>query len=252
MDDLDRSYSTPRDGVASMLDRTVSVLQEAERLLVKRSQIRWKQAEVVVDSIWHGPSFVMMGLGEQMRLVKLGLVLLLVWWAAMVGIGFFTGSGTAGWSQGFWPAAVMATACLIFRIPSSGTLHGINRSSVQSLAMKVRELCPTEEMLGALKENLGSLSDVSAKHRVRLQALLGVFWAALVWIVATWVLPPSVSQAARNGAASWAFLGAFFFVFAGMATVGYATASRIFWQTIELALSEVSSGSLQATTPPSP
>ena len=146
----------------------------------------------------------------------------------------------------------MATACLIFRIPSSGTLHGINRSSVQSLAVKVRELCPTEEMLGALKENLGSLSEVSAKHGTRLQAFLGIYWAGLVWVVVNWVLSPTMSQAARNGAAGWAFVGAFFFVFAGIATIGYATASRIFWQTVELALSEVSSGALKPATPSAP
>lgn len=48
-----------------MLDRTVSVLQEAEHLLVKRAQLRWKRAEVVADSVWHGPSFVTMGLGDR-------------------------------------------------------------------------------------------------------------------------------------------------------------------------------------------
>lgn len=181
-----------------------------------------------------------------MRLVKLGLVLLVVWWAAIIGIGFFTGRGTAGWAQGIWPAAVMATACLTFRIPSSGTLHGVRRSSVHLLALKVRQLCPTEEMPGALKENLGSLSDVSAKHGVRLQAFLGIHWAALVWVVATWVLSPTASPAERGEAAGWAFFFAFFFVFAGIATIGYSTAARIFWQTVELALTEVSSGSLDA------
>jgi len=233
----------------SILDRTVHVLQHAEFLIANRSRIRWKRAEVIVDSFWHGPSFVMTGLAEQLRLLKIGLVLTGLWWAAMVGMAFVTGGHVSGWPQAGWGAAVMATACLVFRIPSAATLQRVRRSSVILLASTIREICPDDVSLSALKDNLSSLSEVSDKQTLRIQACLGLYWAALVWFVATWVLAPGISQAARNASAGWAFLASLGFVFAGIGSVGYSTASRLFWQTIDLALSEAAAGTVEAGQP---
>jgi len=233
----------------SILDRTVQVLQHAEFLISNRSRIRWKRAEVIVDSFWHGPSFVMTGLAEQLRLLKIGFVLTILWWAAIVGMAFITGGRVSDWPQAGWGAAVMATACLVFRIPSVATLHGVRRTSVILLAATIREVCPGNESLASLKDNLSSLSEVSDKQTLRIQACLGLYWAALVWFVATWVLAPGVSQATRNASAGWAFLASFVFVLAGIGSVGYGTASRLFWQTVDLALSEAAAGTVDAGQP---
>jgi hypothetical protein len=232
----------------SVLDRTVEVLRQAEHLLIKRSQVRWKKAEVVLDSVWHGPSFVLMGLGAQAQLAGLAVVMLLVWWVALVAISAATEHTLRGWGGMGVPAAVMAMASIVFRMPSTGTLHGVRRTAVVLLAAHIREVCPDEGTLMALKANLSSLAEVSEKHGGRIQAILGLYWAALVWWVATWVLPVAVPQATRNEASGWAFLGAVFFILAGAMTIGYATASRIFWQTINLAISEMEAGTVQIGT----
>jgi hypothetical protein len=90
---------------------------------------------------------------------------------------------------------------------------------------------------------------VSDKQTLRIQACLGLYWAALVWFVATWVLAPGVSQATRNASAGWAFLASIVFVLAGIGSVGYGTASRLFWQTVGLALSEAAAGTVDAGQP---
>lgn len=233
----------------SILDRTVQVLQYTEFLISNRSRIRWKKAEVIVDSLWHGPSFVMTGLAEKLQLLKIWFVLTIVWWAAMVGMAFVTSGSLGGWAQAGWGAAVMATACLIFRIPSVSTLHGVRRSSVILLASTIREICPDDASLSALKDNLSSLSEVSDKQALRIQTVLGLYWAALVWFVVTWVLAGSVSQTVRNASAGWALLASLVFVFAGIGSMGYGTASRLFWQTVDLALAEAAAGTVEVGKP---
>jgi hypothetical protein len=62
-------------------------------------------------------------------------------------------------------------------------------------------------------------------------------------------VPVAVPQITRNEASGWAFLGAFFFVVTGVMSVGYAAASRMFWQTIGLAISKVEAGTAQVGMP---
>jgi hypothetical protein len=72
------------DSLRSVLDRTVGVLRQTEHLLFKRAHVRWKMTEVILDSTWHGPSFVLTGLGEQMRLLCVRALLVAVWWGALL------------------------------------------------------------------------------------------------------------------------------------------------------------------------
>lgn len=233
----------------SVLDRTTDILRYAEHLLINRSKVQTPEARALMDSVWHVPGFLFLGIGLNARRVGLTVILVPVWWLIFSAVALFDSSlhrSAAGSGGLWWPAAMMAMGTMVFRLPAGGALDGVRRSAVLLLAVFIRNRCPIEEGLVGVKATIAALQPLAAARNARLQAFIGLVWGGLTWWVVTWVLGRDVSQAVRNEATGWAFLAGLFFILVSIAWTSYSTASRVFWLTLDIAIAEVEAG----TVPP--
>lgn len=228
-----------------VFDRAADTLRYAEHLLVKRVKVQSPEALVVMDSVWHVPGFLFLGLGLNAKRLGLTALMVPVWWLIFSAIALFdTALGRPSPGGLWWPAALMAMGTMVFRLPAGGALDGVRRSAVLLLALFVRNRCPTEEGVAGVKSVIAALQPLAAARNARLQAVIGLLWGGLTWWVLTWVLGSSVAQTTRNEAAGWAIAAGLFFVLIFLAWTSYATASRVFWLTVDLAVAEVEAGTV--------
>ncbi|UPG92670.1 hypothetical protein [Luteibacter aegosomatissinici] len=194
-----------------VFDRASDTLRYAEHLLVKRVKVHSSEALVVMDSVWHVPGFLFLGLGLNTKRLVLTALMVPVWWLIFSAIALFD-SALGHPSPGglWWPAALMAMGTMVFRLPAGGALDGVKRTAVLLLAIFVRDRCPTEEGLVGVKSAIAALQPLAIARNARLQAVVGLLWGGLTWWVLTWVLGSSVAQATRNAAAGWAIVAGLF------------------------------------------
>ena len=230
-----------------ILERASDTLRYAEHLLVKRVKVHSPKVLVVIDSVWHVPGFVFLGLGLNAKRLALTALMVPIWWVIFSAIALFDGAlGYPSPGGLWWPAALIAMGTMVFRLPAGGALDGVRRSAVLLLGVFVRDRCPTEEGLAGLKSAIAALQPLATARNARLQAVVGLLWGGLTWWVLTWVLGSSMTQAARNEAAGWAIVAGGFFVVVFLAWTSYETASRVFWLTVDLAVAEVEAGTVPA------
>ncbi|URX62042.1 hypothetical protein KR767_18655 [Luteibacter anthropi] len=238
--------TTPAPSVLdSVMDRTADVLRYSEHLLIKRVSVKSPEVEVVIDSIWHVPNFLIFGIGLNAKRLGLTALMVPVWWFIFSVVAVFDSGLSHPFVSSLWgPAVLMGMGTMVFRPPAGGVLEGVRRPAVLLLAVFIRNRCPTEEGLAGVKSALAALQSVAAVRNTRLQTVVGLLWGGLTWWVLTWVLGSGVAQAVRNAAVGWAVIAGIFFVLFFIAWTSYTTASRVFWLTLDLALAEVEAGTV--------
>ncbi|MGO4519009.1 hypothetical protein AB4076_00215 [Dyella sp. 2RAF44] len=228
----------------SVFEETVSIVREAEHLVIgPRVKSRWKPVEYTLDAVVHVPWFLMVGVQERLATFGFGLFLVPIWWGILAVIMWLTGGGSAGnlhSSNGWIVAGLMATGSLIFRLPSRSTRLGIRPSQVARLAAHIKSVAPDEATIKLLQSGVATLDSAASARITRINWLLGICWAGLVWAASHWVFTTDVSEALRQEAMTRVLSGFLVFLFFGIGVMSYEATIRIVKQTIDFAFLQAS------------
>jgi hypothetical protein len=228
----------------SIFEETVSIVREAEHLVIgPRVKSRWKPVESTLDAVVHVPWFLMVGVQERLATFGFGLFLVPIWWGILAVIMWLTGGSSAGnlhSSNGWIVAGLMATGSVIFRLPSRSTRLGIRPPQVARLAAHIKSVAPDEATIKLLQSGVATLDSAASARITRINWLLGICWAGLVWAASHWVFTTDVSDALRQEAMTRVLGGFLVFLFFGIGVMSYEATVRIVKQTIDFAFLQAS------------
>ncbi|PMQ06544.1 hypothetical protein DyAD56_03545 [Dyella sp. AD56] len=228
----------------SIFEETVSIVREAEHLVIgPRVKSRWKPVESTLDAVVHVPWFLMVGVQERLATFGFGLFLVPIWWGILAVIMWLTGGGSVGnlhTSNGWIVAGLMATGSVIFRLPSRSTRLGIRPPQVARLAAHIKSVAPDEATIKLLQSGVATLDSAASARITRINWLLGICWAGLVWAASHWVFTTDVSDALRQEAMTRVLAGFLIFLFFGIGIMSYEATVRIVKQTIDFAFLQAS------------
>ncbi|WP_266170164.1 hypothetical protein [Dyella subtropica] len=228
----------------SIFKETVSIVREAERLVIgTRIKTQWRHAESALDAIVHVPWFILVGLQEKIASFALALALIPAWWAVLFIVLLITSGSPAAnlqSSQGWVVAALLAAGSVIFRLPSHFTHLGIRPKQTTQLAAHIRSIASDEATIKLLQSGISVMDAVNSQRITRINWILGVCWAGLVWAASHWVFSTVVSDALKHEAFPRIFGGFLIFLFFGVGASSYETTIRMVKQTIDFALLEAS------------
>jgi len=228
----------------SIFEETVSIVKKAERLVIgPRVKSRWKSIESMIDAVVHVPWFLLTGVREHLATFGFALFLVPAWWCILVAIMWVTGGGSAAnlhASNGWVIAGLLATGSVLFRLPSRSARLDVRPQQVASLAAHIKSVAQDEATIKLLQSGVAALDSVASTRIVRINWLLGICWAGLVWAASHWVLTTEVSDALRQEAMARVLGGFLIFLFFGVGVMSYETTVRIVKQTIDFAFLQAS------------
>lgn len=230
----------------TIFEDTISIVREAEHLVIgARFKTRWRHVEPALDTIVRAPWFVLVGVQERLATFVFALFLVPAWWCLIAALMWATGGGSAvslHTSQGWVIAGLMATGSVFFRLPSRSTRLGIRPPQIAALAAHIKSIAPDEATMKLLQTGVATLDAATTQRITRIQWLLGLCWAGLVWATSHWVFAAGVSDMTRRDATTNIFGGLLVFLFFGVGAVSYEGTVRIVKQTIDFAFLEASDG----------
>lgn len=230
----------------SIFEETVSIVRKAERLVIgPRVKSRWASVEPTIDAVVHVPWFLLAGAREHIVTFGFGLFLVPVWWCILVAIMWVTGGGSAAnlhASNSWIVAGLMATGSVLFGLPSRSSRLGVRPQQVASLAEHIRSLAPDESIIRLLQSGVAALDSAVNARITRINWLLGICWAGLVWAASHWVFRSAVevSDALRHEAMARVLGGFLIFLLFGICVMSYEATVRIVKQTIDFAFLQAS------------
>lgn len=227
-----------------IFEETVSIVRNAECLVIgPRIKSRWKSVEPTIDAVVHVPWFLLAGAREHLATFGFGLLLVPIWWCILVAIMWVTGGGSAAnfhAPSGWVVAGLMATGSVLFPLPSRSARLSVRSQQVASLAEHIRSVAPDEATIRLLQSGVATLDSVASTRITRINWLLGICWAGLVWAASHWLFMTEVSNALRQEALTRLLGGFLVFLFFGIGVMSYEATVRIVKQTIDFAFLQAS------------
>lgn len=228
----------------SIFEETVSIVRKAELLVIgPRVKSRWKPIEPMIDAVVHVPWFLLGDIRVHLATFGFGLFLVPVWWCILVVIKWVTGGGSATnlhMSSSWVAAGLVATGSVLFRLPSRSAQLGIRPQQVTSLAAHIKSVAPDEATIKLLQSGVAALGSAASTQITRINWLLGICWAGLVWAASHWVFTTEVSDASWQEAMAHVLVGFLIFLFFGIGVMSYEATVRIVKQTIDFAFLQAS------------
>jgi len=223
----------------TILESSVLVLRHAEKLVIgKKINCSWSFGADVLDTLLHGPWFVMAGfealalmiLRSAMASLGIGIVLFL--------ITFVQENQISSWTPFVLAATTFGLGTVLFGLPSGVGVRGVEEAHVTELAAEIVKQASSAASVKLVREGVEKIELVGQRHISAARWVLGLAWALLVWVTANWVLDPSVSNEVRNGAVSYAFVVLFLFLGFGATVACYQMAKNQLHQTLLFAFLE--------------
>lgn len=228
----------------TIFDEAVSIVREAECLVIgARLKPSWKSVEPMIDAVVQVPWFLLAGARERLATFGLGLLLVPAWWCILVAIVWVTPGGSAAnlHAPSSWViAGLMATGSLLFPLPSRSARLRVRSQQVVSLAEHIRSVAPDEATIKLLQSGVAALGSVASARITRINWLLGICWAGLVWVASHWVFTADVSDALRQQAMVRVLGGLLIFLFFGVGVMCYEATVCMVKQTIDFAFLQAS------------
>lgn len=228
----------------SIFEETVSIVRKAECLVIgTHLKSRWKSIEPTIDAVVHVPWFLLAGAREHLATFGFGLLLVPIWWCILVAIMWVTSGGSAAnlhSPSGWVVAALMATGSVLFPLPSRSARLSVRYQQVASLAEHIRSVAPDEATIRLLQSGVAALDSVASTRITRINWLLGICWAGLVWAASHWVFTTEMSDALRHEAMARVLGGFLIFLLFGIGVMSYEATVRIVKQTIDFAFLQAS------------
>lgn len=228
----------------SIFEGTVSIVRKAELLVIgPRVKSRWKPIEPMIDAVVHVPWFLLEGIRVHLATFGFGLFLVPVWWCILAALMWVPGGGSAAnlhGSNDWIVAGLMAAGSVLFRLPSQSSRLGVQTLQVAGLAAHIRSIAPDEATIKLLQSGVAALGSTASTRISRINSLLGICWAGLVWAASHWVFTAEVSDASRQEAMAHVLVGFLIFLFFGIGVMSYEATARIVKQTIDFAFLQAS------------
>jgi hypothetical protein len=228
----------------SIFKMTISLIREAESLVLGRKfNPRWRWARVIIDDVLHVPWFMFAGMHVMLSAIRRALVLIPIWWCVLYLSALMSGGDAATLHSGIsWlVAALLALGSMLFSLPSSTTARGVQDHHISELTRYLESVAPDEHtsiLLQACMEKI----ETAGTYRLSIFGwALGLYWAALLWLLSNWVVAQDASSSLREGAISYGFVALLVFLFFAVGYASYREASRMVSQTIAFAFLELQS-----------
>lgn len=127
----------------------------------------------------------------------------------------------------------------LFWTPSRTVLAGVNGRAIDALAVAIGEQVRSKDELERLSSGVQLVKVQTTERLARFNVFAGIAWAALFWFAGARVLSPNVPLQIVESSISPLIAGSVLFFVLFTAAVGYATAVRVVYQTLDFALIEV-------------
>lgn len=212
-------------------------------LLVNKGREGWncRSLESAVDAIVHVPWFILVGIHEMLTSFVLATTLVPVWWGILYVVAIAVGgASTAGLQAGpgWMVAALCASSSVVLRLPSRSMRHRVRIPQIARLAQHIRSIASDEATIKLLQSGVASMDTVGSQRITRINWLLGLYWAGLVWAASHWTFATEVPAALKQEATSRIFAGLLIFLFFGAGASCYEATVRMVRQTIDFAFLE--------------
>lgn len=226
----------------STFEDVVSILRTAERLISGAdASSRWKPLNPVIDAVLRLPWFILAGMTARFRSLLFALALLPIWWLLWQGLIKFSqspGQAAPTASETWWLAALFALGSLLFRVPSRMLFSSLRVSQIDDLAAYIREVASRGSSTKHLKSAMSPAINLLNQRASRMEWLLGVYWAVLLWAWSKWSFFATPGQPSKLAIGPLQIYAVGVFLFIWLGAVCYETALRKLTQLVEFAFLE--------------
>ncbi|UDI81256.1 hypothetical protein XCM_9700 [Xanthomonas citri pv. mangiferaeindicae] len=146
-------------------------------------------------------------------------------------------------------ALMLATLCVYFGLPSRTVLAGVNGRAIGALAVAIGEQIRSKDELERLSSGVQLVKVQTTERLARFNVFTGIVWGALFWFAGARVFSPTVPPEVVESSIFPLIAASVLFSVLFTAAVGYATAVRVVYQTLDFALIEVGCALASAKTP---
>lgn len=212
-----------------------SAVRLAEYAVVNRRPLRTEKdaLRALSEELLVGPWLIMSGL--------------VIIWKRLLWIFFLTLIILAGLflvERAFNPVMILAALTLgilsvHFGLPTRTVLAGVTAKSIAELAGAIDGLVKDQVELERLSSGVQLMKAQTTERMARFNVFVGILWGALFWLVTVRVLSPTVAQDVLETSLFPAIAAAISFIVLFVVAVGYATAVRVVYQTLDFALLEL-------------
>lgn len=216
-------------------DRIRTVIRLAEHAVVKSTPFG-KQDDAfraLSEELLVGPWLILSGLGILWKRLVWALFLALI---IAVYLRLFEHAFSAAMA---FAALTIATLCVYFGLPSRTVLAGISSKAIDALAAAIVEQTSDKDELERLSSGVQLIKVQAMERLARFNVFAGVVWGALFWFAGARVFSPSASPEVIEASIFPLIAASVLFSVLFTAAVGYATAVRVVYQTLDFALIEV-------------
>lgn len=216
-------------------DKIKSVIRMAEHAVVQSRPFAKRDdlLRALSDELLVGPWLILSGLGILWKrfVWVLGLTIIIAAYLRLFDHAFSASAAFA--------ALLLATLSVYFGLPSRTILAGVNGKAIDALAVAIGEQVRSKDELERLSSGVQLVKVQTTERLARFNVFAGIAWAALFWFAGARVLSPNVPPQIVESSISPLIAGSVLFFVLFTAAVGYATAVRVVYQTLDFALIEV-------------
>ncbi|MDO0860864.1 hypothetical protein VDR86_20155 [Xanthomonas campestris pv. campestris] len=226
-------------------DKIRSVIRLAEHAVVQNTPFAKRDdlLRELSDELLVGPWLILSGLGILWKrfVWVLGLTIIIAVYLRLFDHAF---SASAAFG-----ALMLATLCVYFGLPSRTVLAGVNGRAIGALAVAIGEQVRSKDELERLSSGVQLVKVQTTERLARFNVFTGIVWGALFWFAGARVFSPTVPPEVVESSIFPIIAASVLFSVLFTAAVGYATAVRVVYQTLDFALIEVGCALASAKTP---
>lgn len=216
-------------------DRIRTVIRIAEHAVVKSTPFgkRDDAFRALSEELLVGPWLILSGLGILWKRLVLALALALI---IAVYLRLFEHAFSAAMA---FAALTIAMLCVYFGLPSRTVLAGVSGKAIDALAVAIVKKTGDKDELERLSSGVQLVKIQAMERLARFNVFAGIVWGALFWFAGARVFSPSASPEVVEASIFPLIAASVLFSVLFIAAVGYATAVRVVYQTLDFALIEV-------------
>ncbi|HDS1122867.1 TPA: hypothetical protein QDZ60_000107 [Stenotrophomonas maltophilia] len=216
-------------------DRTKTVIQLAEQVVVESTPFgkRDDAFRALSEELLVGPWLIFSGLGILWKRLVWVLALALI---IAIYLRLFEHAFSAAMA---FAALTTAVLCVYFGLPSRTVLAGVSGKAIDALAAAIAKQISDKDELERLSAGVQLVKVQAMERLARFNVFAGVVWGALFWFAGARVFSPSASPEIIEASIFPLIAASVLFSVIFTAAVGYATAVRVVYQTLDFALMEV-------------
>lgn len=216
-------------------DRTRTVIQLAEHVVVEGTPFgkRDDAFRALSEELLVGPWLILSGLGILWKRLVWALALALI---IAIYLRLFEHAFSAALA---FAALATAMLCVYFGLPSRTVLAGVSGKAIDALAAAIAKQISDKDELERLSAGVQLVKVQAMERLARFNVFAGVVWGALFWFAGARVFSPSASPEVIEASIFPLIAASVLFSVIFTAAVGYATAVRVVYQTLDFALMEV-------------